>query len=744
MADADLCVQKEVIQQLSESDSNHSSEEVRYIETFITSIVKDTIDLKDLKDLENDTLSEADVEPVGEILDEFLDGAPTYISLLRTAASTGSAEKSLTQNLKVAGQSHGSSSTEPTDSNSTNALNELDCAFAQLGASVPRTKLRDIIATNKARMLAGNPDQFTHVWGHRMNVWAKCQGGGMESCPCCYLCKLPLIPTRLGGQPEMEHVVPCPVAYKSFPNMDTLRHYYPFILLPTSSNDEYMASTKRRVYDTDGFGGEPRQSLRATMDEREDARSMRDYWDDFTSINLVLLKKLYNAINCETEDDTTLLEIVKGGFKTFLINEITNTVGATAAATQGGAFDRIFEYCFSVISIWLYELAYAHRWCNQTKWDVSLHDTESITALLDGKKDPRTGKASKINTSWTGGKNAADPIIFEFNASVQTITGKRNQPTVIKQSPMGLAFIKRLTTPKGGTDLSITQNRVMKVWDNYDKAVVAFPKVSVCTFTNMEEIKQVMWLMNLSRILRFTEIGYLAGLKYDDTATTIFRDIPGATSTTGNKEEPSFKRGKCEPRKKINPKTFEEVVSIIKKKDETLEQKIENIRKITIEISSQPVRPDRSGIRLKRLQSDRETFKREVDALRVAIAKLYTIKDSLDESKEMNSPARPRKKSTGAESLGSGVIFHPEKGAYYPVPPNMGVGSALNAIRGKGKGKGKNHEGGTRRKRLPNKSNRTRKGRRARKSKRKPKRTRRARKSSKSTRKKKTRRRVKK
>ena len=680
------CVKNEVTKHLDEVPILDEEDEVN---DFIHTIMNDSLDT--IYD-DDELLSEIEVKNTADVLDGFLHDVPRFIEILKKTLAKGSGNEGNTQEIykmsKIAAESDQGPPTVAIKANSTIVLDELDCAFRSLGASVPREKLRDIITTTKKSMLTDNPAQFVAVWGKKMNRWAKCEGGGSigeAGCPCCYLCGQRLLPLGGGGgQPEMEHVVPCPVAYKSFPNMDTLRYYYPFILLNIGNNkEEYNDNTLKRVYHAKDFdSGIPKQSLRATMVERSNGLSMREYWDAFTPDNVILLKELYNAINCGIGDDTDdgdntdELNKVKNAFKEFIKNNgPTGNIDVTEI--KDGAFNRIFEYCFSVISIWLYELAYSHRWCNQTKWDVSLHDTASITALIGGNQDPRTKKSSRINTRWNQGATR-DPILNE----------------IIERPNMKKYFKDRLTS---NTDkLPITQERVMKVWKKYDEAATKFPRVSVCNFFDdedkikLDEIKDVMWLNNLSRILRFTEIGLLSDLKYDEHASVVPRPVSGATSSDGSK-----KRERCDD--KLKTPTVDELTETLNTNNKLLVKENETLTSLTDQLATLNGGDLSIGEskRKNRVENDIKESNRTLDALNSVIANLNEQISELNAATTQQSPLRPS----------------------VPVPSDRGPLTRRMT------------KGGARR------------TRRVRKSKRKSKRTRRARKSS---RKAKTRRRVKK
>jgi hypothetical protein len=699
------CIKNEVTKHIDEVPNLDEEQVDDFIKTIIYDSTNDY----------NEEATDEELNATADVLDGFLHDAPRFIEILKKTLAKGSGNEGNTQEIykmsKFAAESDQGPPTVAIKANSTIVLDELDCAFRSLGASVPREKLRDIITTTKKSMLTDNPAQFVAVWGKEMNRWAKCQGGGdAEGCPCCYLCRERLLPSGYGGQPEMEHVVPCPVAYKSFPNMDTLRYYYPFILLQMSqSEQQYTAATLKRVYNNDAIDGTPRQSLRASHLERNQLShmSMRYYWDEFTSGNLELLKQLYNAINCGTGNGDDELNNVKLAFKEFIIKNNGPTDNIDVTKIDGGAFDRIFEYCFSVISIWLYELAYSHRWCNQTKWDVSLHDTDSITALIDNKRDPRTKKSSRIKTTWNQGATR-DPILNE-----------------IKERPnMKKYFKARLTS---NTDkLPITQERVMKVWEKYDKAATKFPLVSVCNFFDdedkikLDEIKDVMWLNNLSRILRFTEIGLLSNLKYDEDASVVPRPVTGASSSSGaTSSDVSKKRERCDDKYKIL--SVDEIRQILTKKGNLLQEQRSICSSLTDRLTDLE---GRSYLNMhlerqkKRLVNDIVSSKAEIDSLEKVIASLTEQKNELNAAKNQNSPPhKPR--SNPAVRIVKGIANF--TGFRTPQTQNN-----------------QRKNGGTRRKRRQPKSKRTR---RVRKSKIRSKRTRRSRKSN---RKSKTRRRSKK
>lgn len=619
------CIKNEVTKHIDEVPILDEEQ----VDDFIKTIIYDSTN-----DYNNEEATDEELNATADVLDGFLHDVPRFIEILKKTLAKGSGNEGNTQEnykmSKFAAESEVGAPTKATMANSTIVLNDLECTFSSLGASVPREKLRDIITTTKKSMLTDNPAQFVAVWGSDMNRWAKCQGGGSIGeavCPCCYLCGERLLPSGKGGQPEMEHVVPCPVAYKSFPNMDTLRYYYPFILLQNGQTPEqYKEDTLNRVYKEKQFDdGIPRQSLRASNLERSQSShmSMRQYWDAFTSRNSELLKKLYNAINCGTGNGDVELNKVESAFKEFIKNNgPTGNIDVTKI--DGGAFDRIFEYCFSVISIWLYELAYSHRWCNQTKWDVSLHDTASITALIEGNQDPRTKKSSRINTTWKNG----DPILNE-----------------IKNKKIKKQFNARLisTTDKlHKLPITITQERVMKVWEKYDEAATNFPLVSVCNFFDdenqikLDEIKDVMWLNNLSRILRFTEIGLLSNLKYDEDASMVPRPVSGATTSDGSK-----KRERCDD--KLKTSTVDELTETLNTNNELLNKENGTLTSLTDQLATLNGGDLSIGEskRKNRVENDIKESNRTRDALNSVIANLNEQIIELNAATTQQSPLRP-------------------------------------------------------------------------------------------------------
>ena len=782
------CIKNEVTKHIDEVPILDEETEV---DDFIKTIIYDSINHYN-EEATDEELNATDEElnATADVLDGFLHDAPRFIEILRKTLAKGSGNEGNTQDLhksskRFAEESGQGPPTKATMANSTSVLNELECAFSSLGASVPREKLRDIITTTKTSMLTDNPAQFVAVWGKDMNIWAKCQGGGaiLEGvCPCCYLCGQRLLPSgtgpEKGGQPEMEHVVPCPVAYKSFPNMDTLRYYYPFILLQMNhqSEQQYTAETLKRVYNNDAIDGTPTQSLRASHLERNQSShmSMRQYWVAFTSGNLELLKQLYNAINCGSGNGDDELNRVKRAFKNSIKNDRHDRQLGSIDVTQikDGAFNRIFEYCFSVISIWLYELAYSHRWCNQTKWDVSLHDTDSINALINNKQDPRTKKSSRINTPWSQGRTN-DPILNE-----------------IKERPKMKKHFKARLTPKPNK-LPVTQERVMKVWEKYDEAANNFPLVSVCNFFDdenqikLDEIKDVMWLNNLSRILRFTEIGLLSNLKYNEDASVVPRPVSGAKSSSGaTSSDSSKKRLRCDKHKIL---TVDEITQILTKKENLLHEQRSICSSLTGRLTDLKGRSDLNmhlERQKKRLVNDIVSSKEKIDALNRVIGKLTEQRNKLDAAKNQLSPLRissssrllnstvssrarddavpiPMGKAVpitmdeaavramhdAAASTGSSLNFEDDKKETHAQPHKPRSNPAVRIAKGIGNLTGwrtpktpkkPRKNGGTRRKRRQPKSKRTR---RVRKSKIRSKRTRRSRKSN---RKSKTRRRSKK
>ena len=534
----------------------------------------------------------------------------------KAMVETGSAEKTFTGNARKS-ESVGSSG-DTSRQNSTTTFDSISSEFKQCGVSIPRKDLRDIMATTFKKYLTSTSSQLSSAWGSNVEAWAKCKNSkrGTEPCPCCYLCLLPIVSTIHGGQPEMEHVVACPTAFRTFPNMDTLRYYYPFILLlkpGVLKPDDYEKNTKDR-----GPTGISCQSLRATIEERRSSGlSMYALWNEYIMSNFEILKQLYLYINCKFDTGVTI-DTVKAGFKLFIIRKYSG-VNMVLFGLQSGAFYRIFEYCFAVITLWLYEFAYAHRWCNQTKWDVMLNDTGSITNLLGNKPDPFTGKASKINTTWTG----TDPINNEIKTNPAMKTEFRSRLTPI------LSRLDEIPpTPP-------TQQRVMDVWDKYDDAVKKFRLVSGDHFEDNEEgkkdIQTVFRNLNTRRIIRFTDLHRKAGLD-----TRQGSSITGSRTTTASAASHSSSSSSSSSSISQQPPQTEDAAGSIKAKKE------EELRIINGNLTI-------ANANLERINGETPRSSRFVAAkkvsLMVAIARIDELEIQMEEINaeinDINCAARP-------------------------------------------------------------------------------------------------------
>jgi hypothetical protein len=690
--------------------------------------------------------------------------------------------------------------------------------------------LRNIAAACLEGKFSDNTRQFISVWGNTINDWASCKNGRNLDCPCCYLCRLPIVSKEVyGGQPEMEHVIACMLAFSNFPNMDILRYYYPFILRPNAGSidkngsvigvsnwdKDYQTNTNDRIYThTEGFGADDNasQSLRATPQERAalTGYSMYNYWQNFLqhTHHINVMKELYKAINCGIGDEAEVIERVKKLFKAFILGTNTSCI----SKNLDGAFERIFEYCFDIILVWLYEFAYSHRLCNQRKADLSLDVWASNVTLSNGDNDALTGDRPKTYIDTTD----------------RFVIAERKHATGIDK-----AFKDNLENEK-------TFRRANNVNTRYKNAAESFKRVSIQYFDPTEvgtrEVYSVFNTMNLARIFKFTDLSNLCGLSLKGSSTSGKSNAVVVNPDAEKKQQVDSLKKQIDDSNKAISGAAAKIHRINKDIDQyTKELKIYN------DIQNNPKNDKGTDAYARRANTiklyrdkiqaatfDIQSTQCNIDGMRGELGKKRDVYNDLISPKEIHTPTRTyndnvtkytSKVTAPTEAIAAMHAFTKDgdvsklklgehklpttynilymetlieqfnRNGYYKENSPLGfMEETVDVMKGekrkhdtneaeatlqaeaeaealaneliaeeekeekeeekgksaskrrKGKGKGKGKRGGTRRKRIPNKSNRTRKGRRKR-TQSNPKRTRRVRKSS---RKKKTRRRVKK
>ena len=220
--------------------------------------------------------------------------------------------------------------------------------------------VRDASSRRKA-----NEWQMEQVWGKKVTEFAKSD----DEHACCYICRQPLVPkTPDGGQPEMEHKLPCALFYALFVFIYTT---YPNLL---------------------------------------------GLWQEFITIqdNENALRDLYIYINCTTHDSLDAFRDGLWKLWTPIINKFKTPIGKN---TNGENVDNFL----CVLLAYLMECAYAHHLCNQLKSNHLLFKDQIVNNYYDALKatlNP-SGRECDLSTH-----SCIKPAVFEpatCNAERDTI-----------------------------------------------------------------------------------------------------------------------------------------------------------------------------------------------------------------------------------------------------------------------------------------------------------------------------------
>jgi hypothetical protein len=599
--------------------------------------------------------------------------AMRHAQLISGAAGMSSAKANLTvvhNNLSVANTNIGKGaalfSATPKDQPTTvtEQGEKSESVINIAGASCTSQEHREIAATAKVGKLASNPRQFIDAWGSTINDWASCKNGQFPVCPCCYLCRLPIVSKELyGGQPEMEHVIPCLLAFSNFPNMDILRYYYPFILGPNvgsiDKNDiditmdnweiKYLQNTTDRVY-SHGFGSSDNlQSLRATTAERnaDGQKSMYSFWQEFlvTPAYNQIMKELYLAINCPNDgtDEAGCVTAVKNAFRAY----ITGTSFSPLYNNVDGAFNRIFEFAFAVILVWLYEHAYSHRICNQRKSDIPLYNSASTVALKHGINDPYTGNK---------------PNHYADDTSDTHIKAERTQLHDKMHENVDEKFNENLvnvhTDDEGNDQLDghgKTFIRTNKVLARYNTAAELFKRVSIVGFDDddkgTQQVKEVFNAMNVSRRFKFTNLSDICGISIEGASTNA---ASGAVSTgTGDIE--ALRQLKVSNQTDNLKKQIEKIQKAIRNNKAKIQRREKDLGEFTASLKTytdvQEKSSDKESIQYKRRANSIKSYTMDIQNVKIDIqdarSNITGMVDVLfDKQIELNNLMSPEKQTT--------------------------------------------------------------------------------------------------
>ena len=254
---------------------------------------------------------------------------------------------------------------EPLCERKKNLLNlKIQCFLKRKGITVGLPTIRKAVTWS-----IGDAQQMTDMWGKSVADYAK----GSDAT--CYLCGKKIFP--FASCPEMEHKLPVTTAYSS------LTHY-------------------RRLQ---GYEGD------------RNGNTMYDLWKNFVNNdNLLRLYQLINEQQPYNKDAVNSLydRIFVSFWASTKYRDYIPNIGSVTNSDQlsfdNDYYKNVYYFFYYFIKCWLFEFAYSHHTCNQSKSDLYIYNTvqQSNTMVKDAARRIR----SNVSVPPSDMKTASETTTF--------------------------------------------------------------------------------------------------------------------------------------------------------------------------------------------------------------------------------------------------------------------------------------------------------------------------------------------
>jgi hypothetical protein len=324
-----------------------------------------------------------------------------------------------------------------------------------------------------------------YTWGNGITEWVK-SNAILDAENVCYECQVDLIQRTTPRNatdwdyPEVEHKIPCTTAFMIFPSMDNLRWYYPYFS-PTDGETHRANDDYRRTH---GNGNDKSilawwmefapASVKRSGSSKTNAESGVHPFpvgaiasSPITADRFEYLRRLYISINRDhnTNLQSREFENVKALFRRFI----------TAKYGTGGVFnEKVFDYAWNVICLWLIELAGSHKTCNQRKNQYNLMTVGGRNKALARSYDGGAFKTGKKNV-----EDALDTNLRNSNISkhLNNIMRHYEKCCLLYATVSATATLGGLSDPA-----KISLCKRMHIWDNFRRIT-----------RNVEVIRDAYW-----------------------------------------------------------------------------------------------------------------------------------------------------------------------------------------------------------------------------------------------------------